>query len=88
MSKLNEMTTLAYVKGSMAVDRAKTKAKSAIVDFNSDERGVEGFVVALILIGIAAIAALVFKKALVGEDGNSGIVGDLIDKIKELLGIS
>lgn len=83
MTGMNYLTTLAYVKADMAKDRIRT----SIAEFKEDESGVEGFVVALILIGIAVIAAIAFKDALVGEDGKSGIVGGLIKKIKDLLGI-
>lgn len=77
MSAINALTTLAYVKGSMAVD----KMKSEIDSFNSDERGVEGFVVALILIGIAAVLAGVFKTQI------SALITSLITKIKTILEI-
>lgn len=75
MSIINKITILAYIKASMAAD----KAKAAVKDFNSDERGVEGFVVALILIGIAAILAIIFKDAILE------LMDSLINKIKELL---
>lgn len=78
MSKLNELSVLAYIKGSSALDRAK----AAMDEFKNDERGVEGFVVALILIGIAAIAAVAFKDALIGDDG---LITKLINKITEML---
>lgn len=64
MSKFNEITTMAYIKGEAALEKAVTSVKNAVSDFDKDERGVEGFVVALILIGIAAIFALAFRKQL------------------------
>lgn len=78
MNKLSVLTTLAYVKGSMAVD----KIMSDIETFDKDERGVEGFVVALILVGIAAILAAIFR------DSIKEIMESLIQKIKELLDLN
>lgn len=78
MSKFNEITTMAYIKGEAALN----KAKNAVMDFNKDERGVEGFVVALILIGIAALLAVAFK------DQIEQLMNGLITKIKTLLGIT
>ncbi|MCM1578870.1 MAG: hypothetical protein NC078_08750 [Ruminococcus sp.] len=75
MSNLNMLTTLAYVKGSMAVDSVKNK----LVSFNNDERGVEGFVVALILVAIAAVLALVFK------DNIKDFMDQVTGKINETL---
>lgn len=84
MSDINTLTTLAYVKASMAFDKAKDKIRSGLSSFSNDERGVDGIVVSLILIGLAAVAALIFRKALFGEDGNGGIIGDVIGKIKNI----
>lgn len=78
MTGLNELTTLAYVKA----DIAKDKAVSAVKSFGSDERGVEGFVVALILIGIAALLATVFQSQI------TELLKDVMDKVREQLGIS
>ena len=64
MTGLNKLTTLAYIKATTAYANAKAKIKSEIESFNSDERGVEGFVVAIILIAIAAIFAIIFKDAI------------------------
>ena len=78
MSDINTLTTLAYVKASMALDKVKNELNA----LSDDERGVDGIVVSLILIGLAAVAALVFRKALFGEDGNGGIINDIIEKVK------
>lgn len=73
MNKVNYLTTLAYVK-----------AKNFVSDFKNDERGLDAIVIAIILIGIALLVAIVFKDALIGEDG---ILPALIDKIKDTLGL-
>mgnify|MGYP003290022857 CR=1 FL=1 len=78
MTGLNKLATLAYVKATTAIENAKAKIKSEIESFNSDERGVEGFVVAIILIAIAAIFALIFKDAI------AGWVEQVIAKINEI----
>ena len=57
MTGMNYLMTLAYVKAELAKERVST----ALTEFKDDESGVEGFVVALILIGIAAAAAIIFK---------------------------
>lgn len=57
MSKINELTTLAYIKASMAADRTIASLRDA----KDDERGSSELVVTLILIGIAAAALIIFK---------------------------
>ncbi len=89
MSDINTLTTLAYVKASMAFDKAKDKIRSGLSSFSNDERGVDGIVVSLILIGLAAVAALVFRKALFGDPNGAteadqqGIIGSIIQKVKD-----
>lgn len=89
MSDINTLTTLAYVKASMALDRAKDKIKNELSTLSDDERGVDGIVVSLILIGLAAVAALVFRKALFGDPNGAtdadkqGIIGSIIQKVKD-----
>lgn len=79
MSKFNEITTMAYIKGEAALEKAVTSVKNAVSDFDKDERGVEGFVVALILIGIAAILAIAFRKQI------QQVMQTVITKINEAL---
>ncbi len=75
---INSLTTLAYIKASMAMDNIKAIIKGEADSFSNDERGVEGFVVALILVGIAAIVAVFFKDQLIGPNG---LITQLINKI-------
>lgn len=56
LNKLNSLSTKAYIKGCAAIQNMKNGAKS----FLSDERGLSGVVVAvlLILIAVLLIAAM------------------------------
>lgn len=63
MSKINELTTLAYIKASMAADRTIASLRDA----KDDERGSSELVVTLILIGIAAAALILFKDKIFNE---------------------
>ncbi|MGN0695672.1 MAG: Flp1 family type IVb pilin [Oscillospiraceae bacterium] len=60
IDSLNRLTTLAYVKTTMAVDSAKKKVKEEVESFKNDERGVDGIVVAIILILVVVLLAAVF----------------------------
>lgn len=79
MSKFNEITTMAYIKGEAAVNKVKNSVKNAVSDFKNDERGVEGFVVALILIGIAAVLAIIFREQI------AKFIQDVLNKIRGTL---
>lgn len=74
MSRINEMMTLAYITALNAIDNAKNNVQS----FNGDERGIEGFVVALILIAVAALLAIAFRESL------QAAITTLIDSLKKL----
>lgn len=78
MDNMNYVTTLAYVKATSAVENVKNRFNTAVSDFKNDERGVEGFVVAIILIAIAAALAIVFRDYLIN------FMNKLIEKINEL----
>lgn len=60
MDALNYASTLMYVKASNAADSIKAKAKKAVKEFREDERGVDGLVVAILLILIVVILASLF----------------------------
>lgn len=68
MEKMNYLATLAYVK-----------AANAVSEFKKDERGIDGIVIAIILIGIALLIAIFFKDAIMD------LLETLIEKIKEAL---
>ncbi|MGN0642445.1 MAG: hypothetical protein ACI4JJ_04805 [Huintestinicola sp.] len=78
MDKINMLTTLAYVKTMNALDRLSAK-KNEIV---SDERGLSGIVVTLILIGIAALAAVVFKQQI--ADFMASVFGKANDMLSDM----
>lgn len=52
LNKLNSLSTKAYIKGCAAIQNMKNGAKS----FLSDERGLSGVVVAVLLILVAVLA--------------------------------
>lgn len=60
IDSLNRLTTLAYVKTTMAVDSARKKVKEEVESFKNDERGVDGIVVAIILILVVVLLAAIF----------------------------
>ena len=82
MSTINELTTLAYIKASMAIDRAV----ASLHDIKDDERGSSELVVTLILIGIAAAALIIFKDQLLGNEskGIKGWLPTIVDKIGDI----
>lgn len=82
MSKINELTTLAYIKASMAADRAI----ASLHDIKDDERGSSELVVTLILIGIAAAALIVFKDQILGNEEKDikGWIPTIVEKINSI----
>ena len=67
MNKGTELALRAYVKADMAKDRAKRE----LFELTSNESGVSGIVVSLLLIAIAVALAIIFREK----------IGELIDKI-------
>ena len=67
MNKGTELALRAYVKADMAKDRAK----SELSELTSNESGVSGIVVSLLLIAIAVALAIIFREK----------IGNLIDII-------
>lgn len=57
IEKANALATFAYIKADMAKDRVKNE----LSELAHQEMGVSGIVVSLILIGIAAVLAIVFR---------------------------
>lgn len=55
LNKLNSLTAKAYIKGCAAIQNMKNGAKS----FLSDERGLSGVVVAVLLILVAVLAVVI-----------------------------
>ncbi|WP_455528394.1 Flp1 family type IVb pilin [Huintestinicola sp.] len=67
MNKGTELALRAYVKADMAKDRAKRE----LSELTSNESGVSGIVVSLLLIAIAVALAIIFREK----------IGNLIDII-------
>lgn len=67
MNKGSELALRAYVKADMAKDRAKRE----LSELTSNESGVSGIVVSLLLIAIAVALAIIFREK----------IGNLIDII-------
>lgn len=79
MNKGTELALRAYVKADMAKDRAKRE----LSELTSNESGVSGIVVSLILIAIAIGLALLFKDkiaALMNKILDDPDIGGLSDK--------
>lgn len=60
MDKVNFASTYVYAGVSTALTYAKNKAKAQIKAFKEDERGVDGLVVAILLILVVVILAAIF----------------------------
>ena len=59
-NKLNELSVKAYVKATNAVASAKQKIKSEAENFHNDERGIDGVIIAVLLLLVAVVLVAVF----------------------------
>ncbi|MBQ5320067.1 MAG: hypothetical protein J6K17_13330 [Oscillospiraceae bacterium] len=59
-NKLNDLSVKAYVKATNAVTNAKTKIKNEVKSFTEDERGVDGIIIAVLLLLVAVVLVAVF----------------------------